>query len=439
MQKISLLFFTLLAGVWASSLSPNVSNNSLIVYNSNVALVHEERELSLKRSDTSIVYKGVASSIDTSSVNVELPQGITLFSQQYRYDKLTQVKLLETYLGKEVQVGKKHYTLLAHNGKSALVQNKKAKIISVASKDIIFSAVPRTLLTKPSLVWNVTVDKNIDSKMKLDYLIRNISWSSDYILNLDGESADLIGWITLKNNSGKAFKDTKLYVLAGDINRATSKRPQVQKMYARAMADTPVLMENAHEGYHLYSVGFKVNLANNEKTQIKFMSQKSLDTKRKYSAFLSNPLYAHGEKTSDVTQYITLKGLSEAVPKGVVRTYSKFEGTSILLGETNIGHTPKNTPIQLKLGKNFDVKVTQTVLKRDDRKHYLNADVKYVVKNESDTVKEIELLVPFNKKRDSRVTTKKKFSYVKGNILRFKVRVEANSSKSFRANFDSKR
>lgn len=446
MQKIYLGFIsTLLLFTHANSA---IIDNSLIVYNGNVGLVHESKNIKIKKGDVTITYEDVASTIETDSVNVKLPASVKLYSQQYRFDKLTLTKLLNAHIDKPIQVrilkDAKNFeiidaTLLANNGNSSLVKTAKDTIISVTSRDIIFKKIPRELLTKPSLVWNIKAHKTLNTKMEIDYLIKNITWSSDYILNLGENSANLSGWITVDNRSGKKFSDTSLYVLAGEINRATKPTYRREVMYAKAMADSAPVQQEAHEGYHFYTIPFKVNLANNEKTQIKFTDKKSLKFSRKYSVQLYNPLYLRGETKSDVTQYIKLQGLDIPLPKGVVRTYSKLRDTSILLGETNIKHTPKETDIELKLGKNFDLKVTQTVLKRDDSQRYYIADINYAVKNSSDKTKTVELLVPFNRNKNSIVKTSQKYKFTKGNLVTFSIKVKANSSKSFKVHFESKK
>ncbi|MEA3371038.1 MAG: hypothetical protein U9Q40_06825 [Campylobacterota bacterium] len=431
-----------------SSVNATLLENSLIVYNGNVGLVHESKKIKITKNDKSITYENVASSIETDSVNVKLPNSVKLYSQQYRYDKLTLTKLLNAHIGKDIQVrilkNAKEFkvinaTLLSNNGNSSLVKTDKKKIISVNSKDIIFKTIPSELLTKPSLVWNIKASKTLNTEMEIDYLIKNITWSSDYILNLGKKSADLSGWITIDNRSGKKFSDTSLYVLAGEINRAKKPTYRRELMYTKAAADSTPVAQEAHEGYHFYTIPFKVNLANNEKTQIKFTDKKSLKFERKYSAKLQNPLYLRGEIKSDVSQYIKLKGLDIPLPKGLVRTYSKLRGTSVLLGETNIAHTPKETDIELRLGKNFDVKVTQTLLSRDDSQRYFMADVKYTLKNSSDKTKRVEVLVPFNKNKNSIVKSSQKYKFTKGNLVTFSVLVKANSSKSFKVHFETKK
>jgi len=441
----SILTTTTLFGL---TLTPNTQNNSLIVYNSNIGLVHEVRKLNLKTDDKKIIYEGVASTINTDSVNVDLPNGITLFSQQYRFDKLTQKKLLDAHIGKKVSVrvedNAKSFktiqaTLLSNDGANAIVKTDDKIIITVESKNIIFTSIPSELITKPSLVWNVSTSTDIESKMSIDYLINRIGWKSNYILNLKKDKANLTGWITIDNRSGKAFKDTNLHVLAGEINRAREPRVEYKMAKSRVMNSEAVVNHQAHEGYHFYTIPFKVTLANNEKTQIKFIKENNLDVKRKYSATMQNPNYLRGEINHDVTQHITLKGFKYPLPKGIVRSYSKLKNTNILLGESLLKHTPKDTPISLKIGKNFDVKVKETLQKRDDGRWNLDIDLRYTVKNSSDEAKIIEILVPFNKNDRSEVSSDEKYTYTKGNLVTFNISVKPQSTKEFKVHFKTKK
>ena len=449
MKILSLAVLTTSA-LLGASLSQNTSDNSLIIYNSNVGLVHEQRELNLKKNESQIIYEDVASTINTDSVNVELPNGISLFSQQYRFDKLTQRKLLDAHIGKSVDVkvmkDAKNFkiiqaTLLSNDGNRCIVKANDKNIITVDSKNIIFKNIPDELITKPSLVWNVQTKNNVNSNMSIDYLISQVSWRSNYILNLKKDKANLSGWITIDNRSGKSFKKTNLHVLAGDINRARAPRENylVAKTMAMMQDSAPAVAHQAHEGYHFYTIPFKVNLANNEKTQIKFITQNDIDVKRKYSTTMQNPNYLRGEVKHSVTQHITIDGLELPLPKGVVRTYSKLKDTNILLGESSLKHTPKDTPISLKLGKNFDVKVKETILERDDGRWQLDVDVNYSVKNSSNETKTVEILVPFNKNNGSEVKTKQKYRYTKGNLVTFNIVIKPNSTKEFKVHFKTKK
>ncbi len=450
-SSLSLLTSLLLTPVlFASSLSKEIQNNSLVVYNSNIGLVHEERQLSIKPTESTIVYEGVAKTLHTDSINVSLPDAVTLLSQQYRFDKLTQTKLLESHIDKKVEVrmlkNRNEFkiipvTLLSFSGTNALVRTTDFQVISVASKSIIFSDIPDELITKPSLVWNVKVQSDTNEKMKLDYLISNINFKSDYILNLDSEDkATLTGWINVENRSGKRFEDVTLSLLAGDVNRVSQNRPRYQKeRVLTVMSDAPEVREIAHEGYHIYKIPFKVNLANNEKTQIKFLTKKSISIKRENIARLSNPLYSDAMRKYGVVMYVTLSPLGVPLPQGVIRSYSKLENSTLFLGENRVPHTSKNTPLKVKIGKNFDIHIKQKVIRRDNNQKYYNVDLEYSVQNDSDFTKEITLKIPFNRNHNSKITTTQKYSFTEGNLVTFTLLVPANSTKIFQVNYESKK
>ena len=451
MNKLSLTLLATLALTTlasAATLTPQIKNSSLIIYNANIGLVHEQRSLEVSPTDTSITYEDVAKSINIDSVNVTLPQDIEINSQQFRYDRLTLAKLLQANINKKIEVrmlrNRNEFkiitaTLLSFNGRNALVKTLDYKIISVKSSDILFSKIPKELITKPSLVWNVKIEKEQKAEMKLDYLISNISFKSNYILNIDDNSSNLTGWITINNRSGKRFEKTKLSLLAGDIN---TNRPIYKKHLQRVasvMQTTPNVNHQAFEGYHFYTIPFKVTLANNEKTQIKFFQEKNITIERLYTATLSNPLYLTGEHKASVTQSVKLQGLSKALPKGVVRTYAKLNGNTLLLGENSIGQTPRNRPIELKLGKNFDLKVRESIFKRDDSEQFYNADIKYSIQNSSDKAKTLTLLIPFNRNESSSIKTDKSYVFAQGNLVAFTVVVKANTTKEFTVNYESKK
>ena len=107
MKLLTLAIFSALSipnALFSSTLGEDIQDSSLLVYNGGIGLVHENRSLSLKKDETFILYGDVANTIETDSVNVKLPDAVTLYSQQYRFDKLTQIKLLNAHVGKIVDV-----------------------------------------------------------------------------------------------------------------------------------------------------------------------------------------------------------------------------------------------------------------------------------------------------------------------------------------------
>jgi hypothetical protein len=444
---LSLATFMLTSSLYGATLGKKIKNNSLIVYNSNIALVHEERTLEVTQNDTQIIYENVAQSIDQDSINVSLPQDITLYSQQYRFDKLTLQKLLDAYIGKKVEVrllkNRNEFkiitaTLLSSNGATSLVRTLDFKILSVDSSAIRFEEIPEELVIKPSLIWNIQAKGYLKEDMKLDYLLKGISFKSNYILTLHKNSAKLVGWITLNNRSGKSFKNTKLSLLAGDIQRDISKNNRAHMLKAVAMSNAPhKVSHKAVGGYHLYTLPFDVTVANNETTQIKFLQETNTTIQRVYKSHLSNPLYLQGKQDVSVSQYVKLSPMSVALPKGVIRSYTQVENQTILLAENTIEDTPKETPFTLKLGKDFDTKVTQTLLSRQDTQSNYNVDILYSIKNSSDENRTIFIEVPFNKKSSSQITSKEPYTFTEGNRVTFKLDLTPMSSKEFKVNYES--
>ena len=444
---ISLFTATILS---AGSISQTPLEPSLVVYNGNLGLVHENRKMQLDRGEQSLVYNDVASSVVTDSVNVTFPTGVTLYSQQYRFDKINAQKLALAHLGKSVKfyiktgsdLMYKSGTLLSASSQ-AVIKTAQNEIYTVPTSALIFSTIPKELITKPSLVWNIKASKKSSSTLTMDYLINNISWQSNYILNLGKNHADLSGWISINNRSGKAFDDTKLTVLAGDINRAIvpMNRRYMAKAAMAEMDGAATVQELSHEGYHLYQIPFKVNLANNEKTQIKFLDIKKIPVTRKYEAKLNSPFYFNGERKHAVTQYLEIKSLEKALPMGTIRTYSKEGETTLLLGESSINHTPKHEEVKVTLGKNFDLIAKSKMLSNSSDRYYNDTRVSYELTNRSKKNKTIELLVPFVKRGNgqSNVNTKQKYSWKSGNMLSFKVAIKADSKESFEVHFRAKK
>ena len=445
MKKSLLLSSLLCSCIFAATLSQTPEENSLIVYNGSVALVHEKRSLQVTSSDTQLIYPDVANTIEVDSINLKLPKTITLFSQQFRFDHLTHAKLLDAHVGKEVGVSlpKKlqhlsveRATLLAFDSTNALVKTPQGNILTIPSDTVVFSEVPKELITKPSLVWNVGVKNNTQAPLEIDYLIRNIDYSNNYILNVAKNKATLEGWITIDNRSGKHFENTQLHVLAGTINRVYDEPQGYYLKASRVMSEAAnEVSHQAHEGYHFYTIPFKVNLSDNEKTQIKFLEKKDIPITRRYVAAMSFPLYLRGENEQSVTQSLELSKLDIVLPKGTVRTYSKLQKNSVLLGESALEHMPKNTPINLKLGTNFDTKVKEKLLKSTKNDKSQSVRIEYEVRNESDESKTITITIPFNKDTDSTVTSDKKFTYTKGNLVTFTLTLQPNSKERFEAEF----
>ena len=83
----------------------------------------------------------------------------------------------------------------------------------------------------------------------------------------DDALADFDGWVTLTNNSGTAFNNARLQLVAGDLRRIQQRYRRNELEAARAVveaADASAFVEEEFSKYHLYSLGRRTPARNNE-------------------------------------------------------------------------------------------------------------------------------------------------------------------------------
>jgi hypothetical protein len=423
-------------------LTQTIFATTLTIYNSNIALVEESQEISLSKNDETFSYKNIPNSIIHDSVNVSFDPSVTLYSQVYKRKNLTQHDLAKSFLNKEVELQNGSIvTLLSISGNNAIVTDELGKVFSTNISKLIFPYLPKNLQAYSSLEFEIKNKEKEKIAFDISYLMRNISFKSDYVLNIDKKSAQLTGWLDIANNSGKDFHNTKLNLVAGDINRAYNTRYPVayESMAVGTTQKSTAPLHKSIGGYHKYTLPFKVDINAYEKRRVQLFDAKNLQITNNFVAQMNNPLYLMGERSSSVVREIELQALKRELPAGVVRIYTKDDSQQLLLGESDIRNTPKNTPLKLKVGKDFDTKVTQKVISRNDTKVTLEAKIAYSIINNSDEDKHITLNIPFTRKSGASVTSKLKYSYTKGNYVTFQLIVKANSKKSFEVEFKSRR
>jgi hypothetical protein len=411
---------------------------SLTIYNSDLALVKDSKEFELNKRDTDFSYDDIPHSLVLDSVKVILPKDVILESQTYKQNNLTQHNIANSFIDKSVKYKNSHVKILAVDNANTIVENSKSEVFTVNTSELIFPTLPTNIFSKPALVFKIKTQKTQKANIGFEYLVKNINFTTDYILDIQGDKANLTAWADIQNNSSKSFKDVNLNLVAGDINRVkNSDRPESYKVMS-TRSNAAVIQQDT-QSYHLYKIPFKVDINSHEKIRVKLLTFKDIELSNEYTATAFNPLYLMGERTSMVERSASLKPLASALPTGVVRAYTQHESTPLLLGETKIYNTPKSKPFSIKLGKDFDTRVVQKIISRNDDKYNFNAFVAYTIFNNSDKDKIINLDVPFNKEATSAISSKLKYRFTKGNLATFTLKVKANSQRSFNVNFKSKR
>ena len=72
-------------------------------------------------------------------------------------------------------------------------------------------------ILKPTIDWQLHADKAAKLDAELCYVTGGMSWEASYnaVAPEQGDTLDLTGWVTMDNQSGKSFRDTKVQLIAG--------------------------------------------------------------------------------------------------------------------------------------------------------------------------------------------------------------------------------
>jgi hypothetical protein len=232
--------------------------------------------------------------------------------------------------------------------------------------------VPANLYDHPTLLMSLENSGAQKQQIEASYLANALSWNSDYVLtvNRDDKAADLDGWVTLSNNSGTAFHNARLQLVAGDLNRVQSETfardaAMNGRLEMKAAAPAQFAQENFSE-YHLYTLGRRTSIENQETKQISLLQGSAVPVEKLFIVNGQNFYYHNyqnpGAPIKDQVMVFykfrneEKSGLGMPLPAGNVRVYQKdSKGGVLFVGEDRIDHTPKDEDIKIHIGNAFDV------------------------------------------------------------------------------------
>jgi hypothetical protein len=359
---------------------------AVTVYNSNVALVRDVREIHLPSGTFPLKFEDVAASINPATVHfrsITDSQRLNVLEQNYEYDLLDPAKLLMKYVGREVTLVHRESennstkwvetkaTLLAdNNGPVWKIGNEI--VTGTPAESYRFPELPDNLYSQPTLVWLLENSGAKSQRVEASYLTNGMNWNADYVLTVsrDEKSADLDGWVTLVNGSGTGYTNAKLQLVAGEVHRvmppaALGGISELKSMSRDVAAAAPFAQENFSE-YHLYSLGRRTTIADKESKQISLLNATGATVTKFFlvsgqSYYYRNPQGIGNPIPQPVTVNYRFKndeksGLGMPLPAGTMRVYqADSKGGIQLVGEDNITHTPKDETVTIHVGDAFDV------------------------------------------------------------------------------------
>jgi hypothetical protein len=387
MRLMALTLLSLLAIAPAASAAPMSTTREeqrdvmVTIYNGNLGLVKDLREVRLPAGITEVQFMDVAAQIDPTTVHLKSltnPAGLKILEQNYEYDLLSSQKLMEKYVGKKVRLyagdGTYHEaTLLTTNGP---VFEINGQIHLGHYGRLVLPALPDNLVAQPTLVWLLRNQPAggaaAPQRIEASYLTGGINWKADYVmvLNPADTRADLTGWVTIDNKSGATYASVALKLVAGDVNRAQDRRRDARAMElaGKAAPSADASREFAAEGffeYHLYTLDGRTTIKDNQTKQLSLMAATEVPVHKHLIYYGAQDYYrnAYGVPISNqkVAVYLEVRNSKEnrlgiPLPKGKVRVYkADASGSQQFVGEDWIDHTPKDERVKIKMGNAFDV------------------------------------------------------------------------------------
>jgi hypothetical protein len=352
---------------------------AVTVYNSNVALVRDVRQVSLPAGAGVLHLSGIAASVNPATVHFRSltePTRLAVLEQNYQFDLLDPQRLLRKYIGRDVKLvrygTKEEVTarLLAFND-APVWQIGEEIVTGLQAEQFRFPEIPDNLHSRPTLVWQLDNAGGRRHQIETSYLAGNVRWSADYVLTVarDEARADLDGWVTINNTSGAAYPNAKLQLVAGELNRVRTDGFVLDAAASPAAAQERRAESFARETfseYHLYSLERRTTIAENETKQISMLDGAGVPVRKQFVVNGQQFYYRNRQQPGapirdSVRVYYRFRndsrsGLGAPMPAGVVRVYqADSKGGIHFAGEDRIGHTPKDEELALQIGTAFDV------------------------------------------------------------------------------------
>jgi hypothetical protein len=392
------------------------------------ALVRTERDVQLGTGRSQLRFTDVAALIDPTTVTFTslTDPAARVLEQNFQFDLVSTDKLLQKYIDRPLTVernlpggaGPISGTLLSSVDGLVLRGNDGSLTALRDYSALRFGDLPGGFITKPTLLWDITSQRGGTQRARVTYQTGGITWWADYNLIFNaGKDAnngfvDLSAWVSIINQSGASYADSKLKLIAGDVHRAPA-APSPMMVRNMAMAEAKVadggFEEKAFDEFHLYTLGRRTTLPNNSTKQVELFDQaKQVPAKR--LLVLSNALSYFSGRYEDpnfpdtgerkVDTYLEFmndkaSGLGLPLPAGRLRVsrLDAADNSLEFIGEDTIDHTPRDEKVRVKLGSAFDVvgERKQVDFRSDSRARWIEEEIEVTVRNHKDEDVEVQV------------------------------------------------
>jgi hypothetical protein len=385
-MRVRLLCIGWAAWLLVNSASAADRTLSVTIYNDDLALVQDRRDIEVKDGRQRIEFQDVSAQIRPETVALSAAD-IAIVEQNFDFDLLTPAKLMEKAVGQEVTIvrvnpatgveTREQAQVLATNGGVVLKIGQRIEVLRDDGLPVrvIFDKVPDNLRARPTLSVSVIGTHAGTRRATLSYLTPGLGWKADYVaLYNEGDGKiDVQGWVTLTNSSGTSYDNAQTLLVAGSpsqvdgggqpnnyrgpIRRQTLQQPGTESGGRERLGD-----------YYLYPLAERTTIANLQTKQVSFLDVHGVPAEHGYeyrNRWLGTAEISQSAQSIYSFSTSAHAGLGDQLPAGILRFYMKDKrGDPQFIGESRIDHTPMGSTLSLATGDAFDVKVHAVVEKR---------------------------------------------------------------------------
>ena len=397
------------------------SQPSLTIYNQDFAVIRQELPLELKAGVNSVRVTDITMHLEPDSVILRDPTGkepIQVLEQNYRADPVSEPLLLSLFEGKMLdflvlrdnkqelvsgkiirsgyvphslmamrQYGSQYYQAqmaYAQGGSEQPIVEVEGKLRFGLPGTPLFPALGDDTVLKPTLQWLLATSNPGPLRAEFSYVTGGLTWEADYniVAPEKGNAVDIVGWVTMDNQSGKGFRNARIKLMAGDVNKIQPWQASQMVIVNGGMGGgiagpVPAVTERTFDEYHLYTLARPTTLDDRETKQVEFIRAANVSTSQVYVydglkldpnryngwnwenirndfsyGTESNPkIWVMREFNNSETNHLGMP-----LPKGRVRFYRRNDDGQIeFTGENVIDHTPRAEKVRVYTGNAFDL------------------------------------------------------------------------------------
>ena len=249
-------------------------------------------------------FMDIAASVNPATVHFRSltdPDKLSVLEQNYEYDLLEPAKLLAKYVGREVtlvrtwprkrrnQARRRESHAAGRQQRPGLEDRQRYRHRLYAESYPLSRKCPPISTTIPRCCGRSKIPARASQKSKPPIWPAKLSWNADYVLTISREdkAADLDGWVTLANHSGTAFQNARLQLVAGELNRvprqAQCNGDRGDGSWKPTQQLRPAFQQETFSEYHLYTLGRRTSMMNNETKQISLLQGTGIPTRKNLS------------------------------------------------------------------------------------------------------------------------------------------------------------